>query len=178
VSGSGDRSESPPETLPGAGCSRSAPRTIVCDVDLVHGALVPISIDNPVFRKGDPNLAGQLGIGVPKPVTGLGILDTGASMSCIVGGVASRLGLLEVDAITLSGVRAAHDHAEPHETSRVRFGVLRIDGIAVEFPTKFVEVRPLGHSRGEPLLVLIGRDILGQAHLTWDGPAGTFQVSF
>lgn len=147
------------------------------DIDPRHGAVVRITVDNPPFVKQDPNLSGQLGIGVPKPVTGLGILDTGASMSCIDASFASQLGLIEVDAIEMRGVQAAHEEdAQGH--TRVRFGVIRIEGIARNFPTRMCEIRPLGDHDGEPLIVLVGRDILRHATLTWEGERQRFHLGF
>lgn len=146
-------------------------------IDPVHGAVIRLVIDNPSFRKADPELAGELGIGVPRPVRGFGVLDTGASMSCVIGEVASSLSLLAVDAVEMRGVRAPHEHAR-QDYSRVRYGVLRLDGVPGEFPTGLVEIRSLGEFDGRRIIALVGRDVLQHAELAWHGAAGVFRLAF
>ncbi len=146
-------------------------------LDEHHGALVRVVVDNPAFRKLDPHLSGDLGIGVPAPIRGWGILDTGASMSCVVGEAASTLSLLEVDAVEMRGVRAAHDETSD-DFSRVRFAMVHIDGLDQPLSLQLVEVRPLGEVDGVPVLMLVGRDVLDRALLGWDGPGGRFSLTF
>ena len=143
------------------------------------GALVRITLDNPSFVKNDPNLAGELGIGVPKPIAGWAVLDTGASISCVTVDTAEALGLLTVDAVSFCGVRAGHLPADPaREHTRLRYGLLRLVGVARTFAVRLAEVRPLGNHVDQPVIALLGRDVLQFAELGWDGPSAAFDLNF
>ncbi len=145
----------------------------------MHGALIRISVDNPSYVKEDPNLAGELGIGVPKAVSGLAILDTGATHSCVVVGVAEQLSLLLLNAVEFRGVRSGSDAegAAPQFT-RLRYGLLRIEGVSQSFATQLAEIQPLGSVDDEPIIALLGRDVLNAGKLHWDGPGRAFHLEF
>lgn len=144
-----------------------------------HGALVHVLVDNPAWVKDDPNLSGDLGIGVPRPKSGWAIVDTGASCSCCTVQVAEALNLLQVDALEFRGVQSGHDRERPdRQFARVRFGVLEVSAANKRFSVRFAEVQRLGEHAGEPIIALIGRDVLRHANLTWKGPAQAFHLDF
>ena len=144
-----------------------------------HGGLVRVTIDNPSYVKADPNLAGDLGIGVPRAIEGWAILDTGASISCVTVNTAEALALLTVDAVSFTGVRAGHTPAsEEREHTRLRYGLLRIGGVARDFLIRMAEIRELGEHSDLPIVGLLGRDVLSNAELGWDGLSGAFDLNF
>jgi hypothetical protein len=145
----------------------------------VHGALIRVSVDNPAYVKEDPNLSGELGIGVPKAITGLAVLDTGATHSCVVVSVAEKLSLLLLNAVEFRGVRSGSDaEVSAPQFTRLRYGLLRIEGVAQNFATQLAEIQPLGSVDDEPIIALLGRDVLNAGVLHWDGPGRAFHLEF
>lgn len=144
-------------------------------LDPTHGALVHVRLQPPDYIARDPSLSGDPSVGVPRSRDGWAILDTGASMSCVVERVARELDLLHVDAIAFEVVRPGGERAQ-RAFSKVRHGLLELLGTGRRASLQMVEVSSLGRCDQGPIIALIGRDYLGGAVLTWDGPAGRFAL--
>lgn len=133
-----------------------------------HGPRVPVWISAPGSRSG---------------LSGAMLIDTGADKSCILREAADALGLAPVMRATANTSGASHEAqiveaeidivgSEERPIYRGRARVL----VAPQLPVRGVlpgEPEPLG-----PPLGLLGRDILGSAVLTYDGPSGGFSLTF
>ena len=110
----------------------------------------------------------QQGATLPAPVSGLALLDTGASSTCIDDGIAQQLGVPVVDVVTMhSASHAGH----PANIYPVRFAVNGLP-IALDVP------RALGAAlTSQGLAMLIGRDVLQICTLFYNGLSGEFTLS-
>jgi predicted aspartyl protease len=105
----------------------------------------------------------QQGGELPPPVAGLGLIDTGASVTCIDEAVARRLRLPTIDVVPMSS--ASH--------ARTNQNVYPIQFEIVGFPIRLKAPRAIG-AELEPqgLVLLIGRDALVICTLFYNGPSG------
>ena len=110
----------------------------------------------------------QQGVAVPVPVSGLALIDTGASSTCIDDAVAQQLGVPAIDVVTMhSASHAGH----PANIYPVRFEVSGLP-IALDVP------RAMGAAlASQGLAMLIGRDILQICTLFYNGMSGEFTLS-
>jgi predicted aspartyl protease len=105
----------------------------------------------------------------PAPVEGMALVDTGATFTVIQRGVAAKLGLSPIgqETISTASARAVACHKYdvdlffPQHNSR--FG----DVVVVEVPIIL-----------EPIICLIGRDVLSQAVFVYIGHDNSFTLSF
>lgn len=106
-------------------------------------------------------------------MTGWAVIDTGAATSCIDRHVADRLQLLTSGSLRVTGVTAWDPKGvrEPWGFAQRRVVHLEIVGLTRAFELIVPEVEPLG----EPIM-LLGRDVLGELVLTWDGPRDAFML--
>jgi hypothetical protein len=107
------------------------------------------------------------GRSIPPPVPIRAIIDTGAEKTCLVKGLAERLGLLPVGYSLVT--TASHT-----SVSCLRFSIgiiwpndMTMTGVATEVPTI-----------GRDVSCLIGRDILAKASIVYLGHINQFSISF
>jgi hypothetical protein len=106
----------------------------------------------------------------PNPISGFGLIDTGASTSCIDDEAAMQLQLPVVNVVKMaSASHAATDrNVYPISFDIVGFGAK----ITVNSPrVTGAELKVQG------LLLLIGRDLLANTCLFYNGPAGQFTLT-
>jgi predicted aspartyl protease len=109
----------------------------------------------------------QQGQTVPNPESGLALIDTGASGTCIDNGAAQRLQLPVID----TGNMVSASHTTPQNIYPVLIEVA--GGIRVNVP------RAMGAElASQGLVVLIGRDFLQHCTLFYNGPSGALTLSF
>lgn len=137
-----------------------------------EGALVDVSIDVHTARRRQLE---KHGFSVPASVSIKAQLDTGAHRSGIYRNVFPALGLSgEID---YENVRTSSTQDEPH-VADVYVCNLTIHG--AEGERTFQTLRVLAHVFGpdEEARAVIGRDVLAQCLLTWDGPSRRFTLCF
>jgi hypothetical protein len=102
------------------------------------------------------------------------LIDTGASCTCIDPSVSSRL---KLEVTGKDPMNTASSGSKPHEANRYDASLLvnNPDGYAFYRPNIPVSEMPLG-----PLGVhaLIGRDVLGECLLIYDGRNGFFSLAY
>lgn len=107
-------------------------------------------------------------------VPGVGVLDTGASISVIDRDLARQLGLPSPGAAEWSGV----DERGGRSTSALRRVRMELVGDKRLFEIDMAEAPGLkGSVPGLPLVCLIGWDFLDACRLVCDGPAGAFELT-
>jgi predicted aspartyl protease len=108
------------------------------------------------------------GIEVPGTETGLALIDTGASRTCIDDTVAERLGFPVVDVVKMASASHSQHNANVYP---IKFEV-------VGFPIKMDIARAMGANlQSQGYLLLIGRDVLSRMTLHYNGLSGQFTLS-
>lgn len=114
--------------------------------------------------------------GSPETIHGLGCIDTGAWTSAVDKTVVDALSLEPVEAMTTSTpIGTAELMAYP-----LRLAILDID-LSLELRyVAGVDLSGAFADRGngpEPIIALIGRDVLARCVFTYDGPGAAFTIS-
>lgn len=110
----------------------------------------------------------QQGGQLPPPVTGLALIDTGATTTCIDEEAAQKLQLPAIDVVTVASVSHASTERNVYPISIEVAGL----PIVVNAP------RSVGAElKAQGLLLLIGRDVLQSCVLVYNGPAGQFTLT-
>ncbi len=110
----------------------------------------------------------QQGQTLPNPVPGFALIDTGASATCIDADAALQLALPVIDVVTMSSASHASSEANIY-AAHIDFVGL---GISIEAG------RAIGAAlAGQGLVALIGRDILQQCTLHYNGITGAFSLA-
>jgi predicted aspartyl protease len=110
----------------------------------------------------------QSGGRLPSPVSGLALIDTGATTTCVDEGAAQRLQLPVIDVVKI----ASASHAETEQN------VYPIQIEVIGLPITINAARAVGAPlEPQGILVLIGRDVLQHAMLVYNGPAGSLSLS-
>jgi predicted aspartyl protease len=106
------------------------------------------------------------GKAIPTPKTGLALIDTGASNTCIDEQAAKELGLPVIDVGTM--LSATHQKVP-----------CNIYPVLINTPiVSLNSPRTMGAAlAAQGLLILIGRDVLQQCNLFYNGPIGQFTLS-
>ena len=104
---------------------------------------------------------------MPTPVSGLALIDTGASMTCIDDALARQLGLPVIDVTSMASASHA---ATDQNVYPVHIAI--VGGISIEAP------RAVGVVLGvQGCIALIGRDMLQFCTLHYNDPAATLTLS-
>lgn len=118
-----------------------------------------------------PTLAQHLqaqGQPVPAPVTGVGLIDTGASLSAIDHSVVQSLQLAPIGTLNVGGVAGPNQHLK--YPAAFRFPSPTFPGINFNFV--------LGANIiGQGIVALIGRDVLTHFVLVYNGVLGQYILS-
>jgi len=108
--------------------------------------------------------------GAPRQsIRGLALIDTGAQGSAVDDGVAQELGIQPIDVVKMASASEASCDANIYP---VRFEILGTN-IKIGAP------RAMGATlrKGSGIVALIGRDVLSQCTLYYNGPAGLITLS-
>jgi predicted aspartyl protease len=106
------------------------------------------------------------GKALPTPKTGLALIDTGASNTCIDEQAAKELGLPVIDVATMLSAT--------HEKVPCNIYPVLIRAPLVDLNSPWTMGAALA---AHGLLVLIGRDVLQRCNLFYNGPIGQFTLS-
>ena len=137
-------------------------------------SLVALQQRDPVVQVSvsvEQNIAQQLlaqGIALPAPETGLALIDTGATSTCIDDAAAVRLGLPTIDVVTIASASHASTQQNVHPIQ------IEVIGLPITISAPRAIAAPLA---AQGLLVLIGRDVLQHCTLFYNGPTGSFSLS-
>ena len=130
-----------------------------------RGPVVQVSVT--LERSFAASLTRQ-GLTIPPPLTGLGLIDTGASNTCVDYEKARSVNLPVIDVVTI--------HSASH--ARVSSNLYPVQIQIAGFPIQFQSPRTIGAALGEHgLLMLLGRDLLQTCTLFYNGAAGQITLS-
>lgn len=109
---------------------------------------------------------------IPSPITGIGLIDTGASRSCVHAPIMKQLGINPINVVT-SGTangQALHGLFPAH------FNFLAAK-IEIDFAS-VVGVNLTGQDiNGNQIIALIGRDVLAMGIFVYNGSTGSFSLA-
>lgn len=109
---------------------------------------------------------------IPTPVTGIGLIDTGATRSCVHAQIMRELEVHPIGVAT-SGTAAGqvkHNLYPAHFTFPAA-------GITIDF-SSVVGVDLTGQDvEGKPIIALIGRDVLSIGIFVYNGHTGSFSIA-
>jgi len=136
------------------------------------GAFFPIEVHVP------PAIAALLNdqnLPVPAPLSGLALIDTGATLTCVHETLLARLGLNPIGVIT-SGTASGPVQQNVYP-ARIVFPAqgwtIDLAGVAgVNLAGQQVATTP-----PQPIIALIGRNILQNWLMVWNGPAAFWSVA-
>jgi len=137
---------------------------------LQHGAVlqVEVNLPQPLIE-----LLSQQGQPIPAPSTGMALIDTGATMTCVNEDVLAALGINPVGLVSLG--TAAGPVQRPLFPARLGFPEPKL----VVDLSRVVAVDLRGQTvQGMSLIALVGRDILRFCQFIYDGSGGFFTLSF
>ncbi|MBV8543611.1 MAG: retroviral-like aspartic protease family protein [Acidobacteria bacterium] len=110
----------------------------------------------------------QQGHPVPNPVSGMGLIDTGASTTCIDNSTAQAMGLPVVDVVKMMSASHAATDANVYPIQLQLIGT----------PIRVEITRALGAElKGQGIIALIGRDFLANCTLFYNGVTGGLTLS-
>jgi len=118
------------------------------------------------------NVAQQLiqqGVAVPEPIAGWALLDTGASSTCIDDSVAQKLKLPVINKVKMSS--ATHEAID----ANVYPALISFTGT----PIKMNALTAIGANLvGQDLIALLGRDMLQNFTVFYNGAVGQITIAF
>ena len=110
----------------------------------------------------------QQSLPIPQPVTGLALIDTGASNTCIDDEAARSMNLPVID------VGSMHSASHARTPSNIYPVQIEIIGFKIHFQSP----RTMGAAlREQGLLMLLGRDLLQSCTLFYNGVTGQIKLS-
>lgn len=106
---------------------------------------------------------------VPKPISGFALLDTGASHTCIDDDIAKTLQLPAVDKVNMCSASHASTEQNVYPVH------IELTGTGVEFDVN----KAMGATlKPQGIDALIGRDVLQNCMLVYNGPTGQITLAF
>ena len=129
------------------------------------GALLRVAVG--VARSMTEELV-RRGISFPAPISGWGLLDTGACRTCVDAKAADKLGLPTAGWIDVTSATSPSSRQKIHPIR------IRLEEIAFEIEIPHAIAAPL---EGTGLVALIGRDVLRRCAVFYDGIPGRITLS-
>lgn len=132
----------------------------------INGPILDISVSIP---QALANLYARQQIPLPSPITGIALIDTGATRSCVHGPIMSQLGVNPIGVVT-TGTAAG---PVLHSLFPVHF---TFPAAGIDFDFSAVVGVDLSRQiiNGQQLIALIGRDVLARGIFVYNGPLGAF----
>ena len=135
----------------------------------LSGPIINIVISLPVVLA---DLYNKQGKSIPQPKTGIALIDTGATKSCVHNSVMKDL------AINPIGVIISHTANGPKQCNLFpAHFTFPATNIEIDF-TSVVEVDLTGQVfDGQQIIALIGRDVLTKTIFIYNGPIGMYSIA-
>lgn len=110
---------------------------------------------------------------IPPPVSGIALIDTGATRSCAEQGIMTQLGVNPIGRVRLGTARGRSMHYL--YPAKFRFPQIRFE---VEYSSVVgVDLRGQGVGN-QPIIALIGRDLLSRCVFIYHGTQGSYSLAF
>jgi len=143
-------------------------------------------IDPNVLAKAGPVLAVEVSIPtaltekltkenkpIPQPKTGLALIDTGATHSCVDDGAISQLGVNPIGRTKIQGSAGAHEV----NIFPAHFRFPAIPNFEIDFTATLGVDIQAQKVNGRPIIALLGRDVLLRCVFVYNGPLGIYTLA-
>ena len=137
------------------------------------GPVIQIRIEVPAALATSLVAGNQL---VPNPVDGLALIDTGATITSIHAPILTGMGINPVGIATVG--TAGGPQQQSTYAARVSFPGTPLPGFELSQVIGCDLTGQTVVNHQQPLIALIGRDVLATAVLVYNGSAGMFSLSF
>lgn len=137
------------------------------------GPVLPVQVEVPTALANQLRQTGQM---VPAPAPGLALIDTGASVSAVDVAVIQQLGVQPVGIATVG--TAGGQQQQPTFPARLTFPGLNLPPIDFNQLLGSNLAGQMVAGIGQPLIALLGRDLLQRFILVYNGPAAMFTLAF
>jgi len=126
---------------------------------------VPAALAEKLTRENKP---------IPQPKSGWALIDTGATHSCVDDNVISQLGVNPISRAKIHGSAGAHEvNVFP---AHLRFPA--IPNFEIDFAAALgVNIRAQQFNN-QPIIALLGRDVLSRCVFVYNGPLGIYTLAF
>lgn len=154
------------------------PSTVTVDPSglVAFGAVTNVEVQVPLPL---PQTAGQPVPPLPPPQTGMALIDTGATYTCVHEPLLTALALTPINVIqsgTANGLVQQNVYAARVNLPTIGWDVGLIQVIGVNLTG---QMTPASHGMPPyPVVALIGRDLLAQCSFHWEGTAGFWSISW
>lgn len=126
---------------------------------------VPIALAEKLTRENKP---------IPQPKTGLALIDTGATHSCVDDGIISQLGVNPISRTKIHGSAGAHEvNVFP---AHLRFPA--IPNFEIDFTATLGVNIQAQQVNKQPIIALLGRDVLSNCVFVYNGSLGIYTLTF
>lgn len=111
---------------------------------------------------------------IPAPVPGMGLIDTGATLTAVHQPALQSLGLNPVSTVELGTAngRVTQSMYPARIVIPTKGRVVDMPVVGVDLSGQQIQIDP-----PQPLIVLIGRDLLASWVMIWNGPSGCWTVA-
>mgnify|MGYP001055601102 CR=1 FL=1 len=133
------------------------------------GPILPVEVAVPSALS---KILAEQGQSIPSPVSGLVLIDTGATRSCVHIDVVSKLGVNPIGVIelaTASGKSQHHLYPAKFNFPAIKFQVEFSSLVGVD-----LRAQSIG---GHQIIALMGRDLLSKCLLIYNGTKGSFSIA-
>ena len=140
----------------------------------MSGPVIPVQIEIPSALADRLQQAGQT---IPAPVSGLALVDTGASVSAVDAGCIQQLGVQPVGMVTVG--TAGGPQQQMLYPGRFSFPGTNLPSL--DFSSLLgadLAAQGVAGPRTGPLVALLGRDLLEHFVLVYNGPQGLFTLAY
>lgn len=135
------------------------------------GPIIPVEVSMPAALE---EWCVKNSVAIPAPIAGYALVDTGASISGIHEDILTELSIVPIDSIPMA-TPSGNDRAFVYPT-RVSFPALNVQGYSMSR----VAGSQLGWvtSDGKNIIMLLGRDLLSQFLLVYNGHTNTVTLAY
>lgn len=134
------------------------------------GAILPVEVNIP---KALQDLLNEKRQPVPKPVSGVALIDTGATKSCVDGAVLSGLGIKAIGIVKIGTAKGA---------TQCKLFPASLSFPSIKLNVNFSSMAGVNLKgqviQGAPLIALVGRDVLLRCLFIYSGAQGYYTLTY
>ncbi len=137
-----------------------------------HGPFFEVAVQVP---RATADVLAKQGQPLPTPQTGRGVVDTGASLTCVHEPVLQALGIHPIGQVTTGtaggpSIRNVYPAQLELQDAGIRIELTRVAGVDLTG-------QGVGPGTGQPLIALLGRNLLERMLLVYNGPGGYWTLA-
>lgn len=111
---------------------------------------------------------------IPQPAVGWALIDTGATHTCVDDDAISQLGVNPISRVEILGSSGAHEV----NVFPAHFRFPSIKNFEIDFTATIGVNIQAQKFNNQPIIALLGRDVLARCIFVYNGPLGMYSLSF